>query len=278
MTDALASHALRLGIVSTPRSGNTWLRHLLTAAYMLEERAAHLPDDVFALPLPHRLALQIHWMRDADFLDRIRRHKIQVITLARHPLDMLLSMLHFLQHEPETARWLDGAGNIDFSLVGHDPNSARFIDYATGPGARNLLQVTAQWWLEPESVKVRYEDLVADPVRQLQMISDFIGQAPVVDFETAVAQNQISKLKSTPNRHAWQGHPGLWRSLMTSATALAISEAHRDLFETLNYECDPDFDLAHEIASERWQSLRIPPRTGGQPFVAPESGLPEQVC
>src|SRR5437762_2987502 len=45
---------LRLAVISTPRSGNTWLRGLLASIFGLEERAALTPDDVDWSALPER--------------------------------------------------------------------------------------------------------------------------------------------------------------------------------------------------------------------------------
>ena len=43
---------LRLAVLSTPRSGNTWLRHLLAASFGLEQQAVHNPGEIDWLRLP----------------------------------------------------------------------------------------------------------------------------------------------------------------------------------------------------------------------------------
>jgi hypothetical protein len=59
--------------------------------------------------------------------------------LARHPLDVLVSMLNFIRHEPLTARWLEGNAEIPKTLVGQAPTSENFLNYAMSWGAENLL-------------------------------------------------------------------------------------------------------------------------------------------
>ncbi|MFM1843319.1 MAG: hypothetical protein RLZZ490_2061 [Cyanobacteriota bacterium] len=250
---------LRLAIISSPRSGNTWLRHLLKTAYQLEERAAHTPEVLFEPVIPPRVVMQIHWLPDRQFCQRLEQEQIKTITLARHPLDLLLSILHFIHHEPTTVNWLEGAGQIDFSLVGKSPNSPEFINYATGDGAKALLAVSQHWWYQPNNIKIHYEALVKDTSFYFQQLLETIGQKPALSVAKTLELNQISKFKATPNHHAWQGKPGLWRYLLTASTALAIYEAHQAAFSTLGYYCTPDLALTPAIADERWQALRIAP-------------------
>ena len=56
---------LRLAIVSTPRSGNTWLRKLLASMYDLPQIAVHTPGEIARQSLPPKVILQIQW-RDTD--------------------------------------------------------------------------------------------------------------------------------------------------------------------------------------------------------------------
>ena len=65
---------IRIAIVSTPRSGNMWLRRLLVVAYGLQETAAHTPADVDWEAVPERCVLQMHWRRTPEALDLFARH------------------------------------------------------------------------------------------------------------------------------------------------------------------------------------------------------------
>src|SRR3712207_3137993 len=84
----------RRDIISSPRSGNTWLRGLLSWLFNLRERAAHTPDEIDWGGLPPRCVLQIHWNRVEPFVSRLDRHGFRVVVLARHPLDVLMSGLN----------------------------------------------------------------------------------------------------------------------------------------------------------------------------------------
>ena len=152
---ARESPPMRLAVVSTPRVGNMWLRRQLVALYGLEERSAHTPDEVEWDTLPEACALQLHWPRTRAFVRTLERHGFRVIVVCRHPLDVLISILHFAGHEPETARWLDGAHGDEQTIIGADPSSPAFRAYAGGKRARALIDVSPQWW-KHALVSLRY--------------------------------------------------------------------------------------------------------------------------
>lgn len=254
IVQAVGSHC-RIAVVSTPRSGNTWLRRLLASLFRLEEFAAHTPDQVDWVHLPANCALQIHWPPVDAFVLQLARHHFQVVTLARHPLDVLISMLHFAQHEPETHRWLDGAGGDERLIVGARPLSPEFVGYAISRRAQLLLSVSAQWWRSPAVLRVRYEDLVSAPHKHLAQLAYQLGYEPLTPVDAAVAAHSLENARLTSeNQHFRQGKPGIWRRFLTAPVALAIAEAHRDLFQLLDYVCDPDLTLDADRAHSNWQA------------------------
>src|ERR1700689_2390224 len=100
---------LRLAIVSTPRSGNMWLRTLLQRCYNIPTNATHELTDEQWQQMPGEGLHQIHWPRTSEFVSRLRDHGFKVITIARHPLDTLISILHFPWYS-QTQKWLLGEG------------------------------------------------------------------------------------------------------------------------------------------------------------------------
>src|ERR1700759_2986044 len=100
---------MRLAIVSTPRSGNMWLRRLLLRLTGGAELSADTPAAVDWERLPERSVLQLHWPPEDGFLALLAAHDVAPVAVARHPLDVLVSILQFAQHEGRTARWLNGS-------------------------------------------------------------------------------------------------------------------------------------------------------------------------
>ena len=246
----------RIAVVATPRSGNTWLRRLLATLGGLHEIAVHAPWEVPWDTLPERCILQLHWPRMASITGALAYHGFRTVTIARHPLDVLISILHFAPHESLTARWLDGTGGDERSIFGVSPGSEEFLRYATGPRSTALLGVSHQWWGGPESRPIRYEDLVADPISQLTALAADLAIDHHVSPEAAIAANTIEALRTTTaNQHFWRGRPGQWKSLLTSSRAEEIGAAHRRVFKDLGYSVNPDRGLFDRLAESNWSDL-----------------------
>ena len=153
---------MRLALISTPRSGNTWVSKFLASALRLEQDAVHNWKEV-SLPLPERYILQVHWYREPQFQEWLNENGFIPVVIARHPLDVLISILRFVKHEPQTRRWLEGDGELPVGLEQADPTSDVFLDWAVGSGAENLLSVSYAWWQNEKALRLRYEDAVHNP-------------------------------------------------------------------------------------------------------------------
>jgi len=214
--------------------------------------------DPFTAPwsaLPERCIIMTHWPRVPELTELWRKHGFKVVTLCRHPLDVLISVL---QYAPcgSSLRWLEGASGDERPIFGASPRSDSFLDYATGPRASALLSVSAEWWNHRGTHQVRYETLVQEPKRQLELIARAVGVPPLVSLDEAVEACTIERLRNPVTaRHFWKGQPGLWRSLMTRETALRIASAHQSVFKTLDYTCNPDPALAQAQVESHWTSL-----------------------
>ncbi len=96
--------SLRLAVVSTPRTGNCWLRHMLAETLGLDHVIVHRPEEVPWHALPPRAILQLHWLPEPGFTAQLAEHGFRVISNCRHPLDVLMSVLAFSQHDNSTLR------------------------------------------------------------------------------------------------------------------------------------------------------------------------------
>jgi hypothetical protein len=243
---------MRIAVVSTPRAGNTWVRHLLGTAYRVPHLARHSMADADWAALPPEVVLQLHWRRTPDFAAKLDAHGFRVVTVARHPLDVLISILHFCVHESESEHWLLGAGGSEADIYGAMPRSRTFVEYAKGPRAAELLAVTPDWWGQPGVVGVRYEDLVADTAAELRRLEAEFGPVRCGLVTEAVEACALGKMRQrSTNSHFWQGRPGLWRHLLPAAEAHEIAAALPDL----GYPIDPDPDLDALTADRNWVRL-----------------------
>lgn len=226
---------MKFAVVSTPRSGNTWLRYMLASLYGLKQHAAHTPQGLDWAALSDDCIVQLHWHCEPAFSALLADNNFRVVTIARHPISVLLSIWQFAAHEPETARWLDGEGGNEAAILNRPVASPEFLSYACGPRARALLSVSAEWWHAPGSLKVRYEDLVQSPDETLARLCQPLG--PTCRSIAATLQdNTLEKLRTTStNNHFWKGQPDAWRQMIPPDFVREIEHAHSDIFKSLNY-------------------------------------------
>lgn len=244
--------------MGTPRSGNTWLRRVFAAALDLEEIAVHDPDELRWRALPARAALQLHWEPTANLLERVRRAELHVVSVARHPLDVLVSVLRFAKHEPDTDRWLLGAGGNEAGIRGVVPVSSDFRAYASGPRAAALLGVTPAWWGVEGVSRLHYEDILRDAQASIAPIAKLDPAYSASRLKQALGENAFDRVRSeSVDRHLWRGQVGTWRLVLPGDIAHEIADAHRDVFSRLGYDCDPDPTLSFERAETNWLRLEL---------------------
>jgi hypothetical protein len=240
---------LRILILSTPRSGNTWCRRLLADALRLDQAAVHHPAELSSDELPSRVVIQLHWPCHSDIRALVSAADA-VVTLFRHPLDVLVSIVHFAQFSPLTALWLQGAGGNEEALVGANPNDRLVVEYARSDRFKNLLAISHQW--REHGIAVRYEDLVGNPVACLESVVSAIA-AGGAELEVAVAANAFVHLHETDPIHHPRGVPGGWRRFLTTATADALAACLGESYlRSSGYDARANPALDEVEATRRW--------------------------
>ena len=242
----------RIAVVSTPRSGNTWLRSLLKTFTGASELAVHTPLDIPWEDLDS-VVLQLHWMPTPELLDTFSIHGVQVVSIARHPLDVFVSIVQYARSGKETGQWLEGMGGTEDGLTGQAPCRPEAVEYARSARFAALLSVTPAWWQEPGVVRVKYEDLVADPANTFTRVTSDLGLKG--DIEAALAANTLRSARSNQvDRwfHFWKGQPGFWRSLLPASVVDPIVDAHSGVFNELGYAVDADPQLTEADAIANW--------------------------
>jgi hypothetical protein len=249
---------MRVAIVGTPRSGNTWLRGLLAGLYDLRELAVATPGEIDWEGLPGRCAVQVHWLREEPFESLLARHGFRVVVPARHPMDVLISGLNYEQYLAEPSRWRNPEG-FERTLSGATPRSPEFIEYATANHPGSVLSFSPSWWTAPGVVRVRYAELVADTAGALARLVEELGVEPLAPIAEVVEACSFDRARSSPEAwqyHYWQGQVGLWRVLLTPWVAGQILGAQREVFRVLGYSCEPDLELDGHRADANWYRLQ----------------------
>lgn len=250
---------MRIAIISTPRSGNTWIRLMFMTLFKAEEIIVHSPDDIDWENLSaENYVVQLHWHRTEQLKSLLMENDFNVVVLKRHPLDVLLSILQFAHQEPQTVCWLDGEGGDEEIIYRESPVSEAFLKYATGPRARALLSVSSEWGGDPDSLVVRYEDLVSDTQGAFSTLLAKLGLSDISESTIAeiVESNSIDKLRATSaNGHFWYGKSGLWQKVIPFHVAQKIALEQQEIFSAYGYRSLDDTGLTTEEAQKYWTKL-----------------------
>jgi hypothetical protein len=255
----------RLFLTGTPRSGNTWLRRLLVGALELQEFAVHRPTDLDWDSLPDRCVVGLHWLRADTPEAMLSERGFRSLLVVRHPLDVLISVLHFCGFNESTRQWLDGMNGDETGIIGTHPTSAAFRDYCLSDRAAALLSVGVSWsdpsGREPVPI-VRYERLVADPVGEMRGLLRTLGEPERAPLADVVELNELHNVRRSPSNehfwHFWIGHPGYWKRLLPAPLVGEIAERHAHVFDALGYSCDADPALTVQTADANWAQVARP--------------------
>jgi hypothetical protein len=251
---------LRLALISTPRSGNTWARALLESIYDLKPIPVHFPEEIDWDKLPGRCVIQIHWYPIEPFFGLLEKHGVRVVVLSRHPFDVLMSWLNYAYYVHQEGYCPGGGSCTECGIVGVLPRSEAFLEWARGEYGRCLLCYSPAWWNHAGVMRLRYEDLVAEPEATLARLTGQVGEPPRRSIAEAVEKHSIAQRKPSQDVwhfHYWQGQPGLWREFIPAAEARLIAASVPEPFDILGYRCDPDEGLEPARADQNWTRLQL---------------------
>jgi len=205
---------LRILILSTPKTGNTWLRHLLAGVYRLPQFYVPPPIDCASLDKAgERWVTHYHTRPNPELLSWIRRNRAVVITTIRHPGDVLISLYHHVhdfRSETIDQDFLRGMLSTGFERRG-------ITTYAADQPFSADLDCSLEWMACEGTHTVRYEDLRADPVAALRELTSRIHPAPLERIEAAVEMCDIDVMRRRAGNFGGffrQGRIGDWRQML----------------------------------------------------------------
>jgi hypothetical protein len=238
---------LKLIVASTPKTGNTWLRHLLSEAYELPMVA--LPavfSEETVTSLGPRWVSQEHYYPDERLISWAERESAVFLTTIRHPGDVLVSLYHYIRS--------GAAGSAEVGLVNvmrfdHEAPGANVIDFVRRYFYFHL-HLSIAWMATGRSILVRYEDLCDGPEAELARIMHEVrarrprSPLPLERVPGSVAGCDLDMLRQTPGldkRFFRKGGSGGWADELPPE----LIEMFRTLppypaqFRALGYDPDP---------------------------------------
>lgn len=249
---------LKILIVSTPKTGNTWLKYLLAAMY-------HLPLVVPQLPFveaefenfgPRWVGHQ-HFWPTPQVVQWARHNHIRLLTTIRHPADVLLSLYHFV-HTPQGQTFDPGGALLLADTDGVGSNTCSYVEKFFF----SEIQRGLSWVYSGLSQIVRYEKLWQNPVETLATLTTQLAPVPLEDIERAVEQSAIDLLRRQHNAKGWgrffrQGGSSDWQAALPATIREALRRPpYPAQFEALGYSLDRASQL--ELTPRVWPNVYNP--------------------
>ena len=249
-------------LTSYPRSGNTWTRFLVGNLVHTEEAVTFLnverlvPDmykhgDQYLRNLPRPRILKSHEVFDP-------RYK-KIIYIVRDPRDVAISNYHWEMKQKSVPEDCPLENFVPGWIDGHYwDRLGNWGDHVTS-------------WLSTRGdsdnfVVLRYEDLIADPARELIKVASLLGIEPTPERLARAADlssaDRMRKLESTQGdkwvqtRYTRQDKPfvrkassGGWKSVLPPQSVAQIESAWGPIMTSLGYQLSAQAvgkpDMAH---------------------------------
>jgi hypothetical protein len=235
---------LRILIVSTPKTGNTWVKHLLANIYDLPIVPIGMVFDADEISgLGPRWITHQHYAARAEVIECAERNNLLLVTTIRHPCDALLSMFHFVRNYSDHLVFAD----IDPApLMARDggvmgEHTAAYVR----KGFATSLDISLSWIRSGRSRVIRYEDLKRDPVAALQALTADICPGPSDRIQRAIELCDIDRMRDLPGqdpRFFRKGAVGGWRAELPQQIIdiFRHTEPYSSQFAALGYSMDQD--------------------------------------
>lgn len=236
---------LKIIVVGTPKTGNTWVKHLLAEAYGLTPvRLKPEFDPTEARAAGPRWISHQHFLPSHELLTWGAANDVVFVSVVRHPGDVLVSLWHHMRNHREHDMQAFGDSVQAAELL---RNSAEVGDDKTrefvAQGFHLYLNLSIAWLGIPGVRAVRYEDLWACPVDALRVLTGTI--LPVADerlrYAICACELKIMQALLDPKKRLFrQGGTGGWRTVLPVEIRNTLSslDPYPAQFAALGYTMD----------------------------------------
>jgi hypothetical protein len=222
----MARSPLKILIVSTPRTGNTWLKFCLSLIYDLPVVEFPTPKLWRSFPVDQYDALGSRWIAHQHFhpfepvVQWVQDRGVLLITTTRHPADTLLSLYHYVQN-------FAGKAQIDLEtvrLLNPSDSSTKDETFCQEALQRYVhekffkaLHFSIAWLQRDLSFGLRYEDLWNAPIDTLQALTDRLQPVAPRLIARAVDEASLEKMRKYAGNDAlffFRGGIGNWKATL----------------------------------------------------------------
>jgi hypothetical protein len=233
----------------SPKTGTTWMLKMIESIPGYHEVGNFNGEIARYHTVQAGDVVHGHDWLSPELAEILDRNAIRVVLMIRDPRDQLISRVFHIR------RVQDHAWHERLKAVSMEEAISLCIEGGDGvPGTRTMIELT-QTWLDNRIniVYVRYEELLAEPVKEFHRVVDYLGiEMTDALVESIVARNQFERLatgkkfwkesrkqgQADPNSHFRKGITGDWQNYFNEDLKQKFKEAAGDKLIELGYEKD----------------------------------------
>ena len=252
---------LRIAIISTPRTGSTWLRLLLTDAYASRDCPSHRPDDLDWAALPEECVRPIALAQNLRACPDACRRRVP-----RYFGGKTSAWTSSFPSCNSVCTTIPPCNGLTAKAATNGPSTAPcrearpFWNTPPGPRSAALMAVSREWASAPNACGCAMKNLVADVQRR----TPAGGRSARRTYPPAHRRSRRGRDDSKaarPHRRRpslLARAPGLWRSLLIQPAIERLAAVHQAYCAELGYSCGADPLLTAAQADANWLSLVWP--------------------
>lgn len=241
------SETLKIVVVGTPKTGNTWVKHLLAETYDLPLVRLKPEFDLAEVEAagPRWISHQ-HFLPSAELLAWGAAQEVVFVCPVRHPGDVLVSLWHHVRNRPAPEKYSADDYTNSKSMLGDETkiigqHTRRFVE----SGFHFYLNLSVAWLGLPGVRAVRYEDLWECPVESLRALTSSILPVPEERLRIGLCACELGLMQNLmdPDRKFLrQGGTGGWRAALPNDIKRLLSslDPYPAQFAALGYTMDEE--------------------------------------
>jgi hypothetical protein len=235
---------LKILVVGTPKTGNTWLKHVLADVYDLPiVRLGSVFDPKEADAAGSNWICHQHYLPKQSLLSWAKANHTLFVSVVRHPADVLISLWHHSKQARPSGKNLPGeAQGLSKLSAGVDINCATTVHFVQREFPTHL-NLSIAWSSISGVATLRYEDLWNEPWEALSRLTEAIEPRSPETLKLSLCANEFGLLQSTidPDKKlVRKGGTGGWVHILSPEIKrlLARSEPYPSQFASLGYTMD----------------------------------------
>jgi hypothetical protein len=262
----------RILIAATEKTGNTWLKLLLSQIYDLPTPyISQNFSEKEADSLGNRWVMHQHFLPERPLLTWAARTQTHLLTMIRHPADVLVSLYHYCCNYPDHYKE-DLAVTRALAADAEERQATADLPHHLVDGELiRMLQdrimcdvnISISWMLSGRSILVRYEDLRLEPVSTLSALTASIAPVSRDRIAQAIDGCDIRVLRDSyaiDSRFFRRALIGEWRSTLPFDVIrrFAQEEPFKSQLAFLGYEVTVDHEMPAPRSPKKRPASELP--------------------